>query len=124
MNADGFVPGGFEAPARQGGAWNSLPLPFALKQLRPDAWGLRARDSLLAFAEAKTTDDIDNKHTRSQLRVFGFTHLVDDLRPCPLYVAVPRSCAGVLDRVLADIGLICARHVVRLHVPDILLSEH
>lgn len=123
MNADGFVLGGFESAARQAGAWNSLPAPFALKQVRPDAWGLRSRDSLLAFAEAKTSGDIDTKHTRTQLRVFGFAHLANDPRPCPLYVAVPRSCAGSLDRVLTDIGLICARHVVRLHIPDALLSE-
>jgi hypothetical protein len=123
MNADGFVPGGFEAPATQAGVWNSLPAPFALKGVRPDAWGLRARDLLLAFAEAKTSSDIDTRHTRDQLRVFGFTHLTNDPRPCPLYVVVPRSCAGLLDRVLGDLGLISARHLIRLHIPDILLSE-
>lgn len=123
MSADGFVLGGFEAPAKQAGSWNSLPIPFALKRVRPDAWGLRVHDSLLAFAEAKTAGDIDTKHTRSQLHVFGFTHLANDPRPCPLYVAVPRSCAGLLDCVLVDLGLIRARHVVRLHIPDVLLSE-
>lgn len=123
MSADGFVLGGFEAPARQAGVWNSLPTPFALKRVRPDAWGLRTQDSLLAFAEAKTAGDIDAKHTRAQLRVFGFTHLANDPRPCPLYVAVPRSCAGLLDHVLVDLGLACARHIVRLHIPDVLLSE-
>ncbi len=123
MNADGFMLGGFEASARQAGIWNSLPIPFALKGVRPDAWGLRARDSLLALAEAKTSNDVDTRHTRDQLRVFGFTHLTNDPRPCPLYVAVPRSCAGLLDRVLSDLRLISARHVVRLHIPDVLLSE-
>lgn len=123
MSADGFALGGFEAPAKQAGVWNSLPVPFALKRVRPDAWGLRAQDSLLAFAEAKTAGDIDTKHTRAQLRVFGFTHVVNDLRPCPLYVAVPRSCTGLLDRVLVDLGLIHARHVFRLHIPDVLLLE-
>lgn len=123
MNADGFVLGGFESPAIQAGIWNSLPAPFALKRVRPDAWGLRPKDSLLAFAEAKTAGDIDTKHTRDQLRVFAFTHLGNDPRPCPVYVAVPRSCAGLLDRVLVDLGLICARHLVRLHIPDVLLSE-
>jgi hypothetical protein len=123
MSADGFVLGGFEAPAKQTGIWNSFPVPFALKRVRPDAWGLRTQDSLLAFAEAKTAGDIDTKHTRAQLRVFGFTHLGNDPRPCPLYVAIPRSCSALLDRVLVDLGLIHARHVVRLHIPDVLLSE-
>lgn len=123
MSSDGFEPCGFEASAPQAGIWNSLPIPFSLKGVRPDAWGLRPRDALLAFAEAKTADDIDTKHTREQLRVFGFTRLLNDPRLCPLYVAVPRSCTRLLDRVLVDIGLLSARHIVRLHIPDVLLSE-
>jgi len=123
MSADGFLLRGFEAPAEQAGSWNRLPAPFTLKGVQPDAWGERACDSLLAFAEAKTAGDIDTKHTRAQLRVFGFTHLANDPRPCPLYVAIPRSCAGLLDRVLADLELISAPHIVRLHIPDIFLSE-
>jgi hypothetical protein len=124
MNADGFFPRGFEAYARQAGLWNSLPVPFELQGLRPDAWGLRTRDSLFAFAEAKTSDDINSRHTRTQLQVFGFTHMSNDARPCPLYLAIPRSSAYQLDRVLIDLGLVGARHVVRLHVPDVLLAEH
>lgn len=123
MSADGFIVGGFEAPAKQAGELNSLPRPFSFKGVRPDAWGLRKHDSLLAFAEAKAANDIDTKHTRTQLRTFGFVHLAEDPRPCTLYVAVPRSCARALDRVLIDLGLIGARHVIRLHVPDALLSE-
>lgn len=124
MNADGFLPCGFEAHARQAGSWNSLPMPFELNGVRPDAWGLRTRDALLAFAEAKTSNDINTRHTRLQLRIFGFTHMPSDSRRCPLYLAIPRSSAYELDRVLIDLGLIGAQHVVRLHVPDVLLTEH
>lgn len=122
MSSDGFEPCGFEASAPQAGIWNSLPIPFSINGVRPDAWGLRSRDALIAFAEAKTAGDVDTKHTREQLKVFGSTRLSNDPRPCPLYVAVPRSCANLLDRVLVDIGLLRARHIVRLHIPDILLT--
>ena len=122
MSADGFLLGGFEAPATQAGVWNALPAPFTLKGARPDAWGVRTDDALMAFAEAKTCDDIDNKHTRAQVRVFGFTRMRNTKCYCPLYLAIPRSSAYRLDRVLADLGLIGARHVVRLHIPDALLS--
>jgi hypothetical protein len=46
-----------------------------------------------------------------------------DSTPCPLYLAVPRSSAYDLDRVLVDTRLIGAKHVIRIHVPDILLLE-
>jgi hypothetical protein len=46
-----------------------------------------------------------------------------DATPCPLYLAVPRSSAYDLDRVLIDTGLIGSKHIVRIHVPDILLVE-
>lgn len=122
MCADGFLPGGFEAHAHQAGVWNALPPPFKFRGVRPDAWGVRTEDALFAFAEAKTSDDIDTKHTRAQLRVFGFTHLRNDSRRCPLYLAVPRSSAYRLDRVLIDLGLIGASNVIRLHIPEALLE--
>jgi hypothetical protein len=123
MSADGFVLGGFEAYARQAGAWNALPPPFELQGARPDAWGIRPDDSLLAFAEAKTLKDIDTSHTRAQLRILGFARMRRSKRYCPLYIAVPRSGASRLDRVLNEIGLLRAPHVIRLHVPSALLEE-
>lgn len=124
MTADGFLVGGFEAPAQQAGAWNALPPPFTLHGKRADAWGIRTEDALMAFAEAKTASDIDTPHTRAQLRVFGFARMRKTTTYCPIYVAIPRSCAYELDHVLIDLGLIRARHVVRLHVPDALLGVH
>ena len=123
MAADGFLLGGFEAPARQAGFWNSLPIPFELGGVRPDAWGIRAQDSLMAFAEVKTTGDVETNHTRQQLRVFGYTNMREGSVRCPVYVAVPLSAQRRLDRVLDGLGLLRARHVVRLHIPDVLLRE-
>jgi hypothetical protein len=122
MTADGFLLGGFEAPARQAGVWNALPSPFGLHGMRADAWGISTKDGLLAFAEAKTAADVDTQHTRAQLRVFGYTKMRKTSGRCPLYLAVPRSCAYDLDRVLIDLGLINAHHVFRLHIPDALLQ--
>jgi hypothetical protein len=125
MEADGFAVAGFDGQAPQGGAWNAMPAPFSLAGLRPDAWGVREDDALLAFAEAKTADDIDNPHTCKQLSAFARARISsgDESRRCPLYVAIPRSAAHLLDRVLARIGLAGASNVIRIHVPDILLQD-
>jgi hypothetical protein len=107
----------------QGGVWNTLPLPFWLKRFRPDGWGVQLDNSLVAFAEAKSLDDIDTAHTRAQLETFGFVDMrVSGVR-CPLYFAVPRSGVRKLDRVLHDVGLLGAGHVRRIEVPDVLLQE-
>lgn len=124
MCADGFLLGGFEAPVPHGGAWNALPLPFELGGFRPDGWGVHLDDSLFAFAEAKSSGDIDTTHTRSQLRTFGFVKMRESAQRCPMYVAVPRSGRGLLDRVLRDVGLLGAVHVRRIEVPDVLLLEN
>lgn len=121
MTADGYILGGFEATASQAGFWNALPPPFTLHGARPDTWGIRPNNSTIAFGEAKTAHDIDTAHTRTQLRVFAFARMRGTRRRCPLYMAVPLSCIYALDRVLTDLGLVDARHVNRVHVPDALL---
>lgn len=78
---------------------------------------------LIAFGEAKTFDDIDTGHTRRQLEVLGKTYMKGLSTPCPLYMGIPRSAAYELDRVLIDAGLLGAKHIVRIHVPDILLKD-
>ena len=123
MCHDGFLLGGFEAPVPQGGVWNTLPLPFTFKGFRPDSWGVRLDKSLVAFAEAKSVGDIDTAHTRSQLSTFGFVCMRGSSAHCPLYVAVPRSGARLLDRVLKDVGLLGAAHVTCIEVPDVFLKE-
>lgn len=123
MCADGFLLGGFEAPVPQGGYWNALPPPFELEGFRPDGWGVKVDESLIAFAEAKSLGDIDTAHTRSQLKTFGFVDMRGGGARCPLYVAVPRSGVRRLDRVLTDVGLLGFCHVKRIEVPDVLLQE-
>lgn len=121
MCADGFVIAGFDGPAEQAGVWNALPLTFSLHGKRPDAWGVRNEDMLIAFGEAKTPSDVDTKHTRAQLEIFGFAKMRRCGRRCPLFLAVHRSSVSLLDRVLLDLDLLDADHIVRLHIPDILL---
>lgn len=125
MEADGFAVAGFDGQAPQGGDWNDMPPPLAIAGLRPDAWGVRQKDSLFAFAEAKTAGDIDNAHTRAQLAAFARARMSakGESRRCPLYIAIPRSAAHLLDRVLAATGLSGAPNIIRIHVPDILLQD-
>lgn len=120
MAADGFLIAGFDGHADQGGGLNELPAPVSVHGVRADAIGVHQANGMIAFAEAKTASDIDNAHTRKQLRVLGFARAQGS--PCHLYIAVPRSGAYALDRVLIDTGLIGSKHVRRLHVPDILLT--
>lgn len=123
MIADGFNLTGLDGHVHQAGHLNNLPRPFELHGVRPDACGVHIAGGVIAFAEAKTERDVDNAHTRTQLRVLGYARMRDGKTPCPLYIAIPRSCAYALDRVLVDVGLIAARHVRRIHVPEVLLAR-
>lgn len=123
MACDGFAVAGFEGRADRGGVFNVLAPPPLVSGLRPDAWGYDRVGSRVALAEAKTVDDIDTVHTRAQLRAFRSLCSREDGTPARLYVAVPRSAARSLDRVLADVGLAGAPDLVRLHIPDVLLGD-
>jgi len=121
MTADGFLLTAYEGPTPQGGVWNNLPRPPTIEGVRPDAAALETGSGLAAVGEAKSYTDVDTFHTRAQLGVFGNLDC-GNARRCRLYVAVPRSAANLLDRVLVDLGLIGARHLTRLHIPDVLLG--
>lgn len=123
MMRDGFEVSGFDGHAPRNLELSQMPRPFAIGGIRADAWGQRMPDQLLALGEAKTFADVDTKHTREQLQVLGRTRMKGSKLYCPLYVAVPRSAAKKLDRVLIDTALIRQKHIVRLHVPDVLLED-
>ena len=123
MVRDGFVVSGFDGRAPRCKELSALPSPFVFQQVRADAWGQRPKDRMIAFAEAKTFDDVDTEHTRRQLEILGKTRIKGSQTPCPLYIAVPRSAVYELDSVLIDIGLLRAPNVVRLHIPDALIEE-
>jgi hypothetical protein len=119
MLADGFNLAGFDGKTDEELSFSEMPPPFELEGVRADAWGVKD-ESLIGFAEAKTARDIKNRHTRKQLDVLGHAYMRG--LPCPLYLVVPRACAYDLDHVLIDTGLIGARHIRRIHVPEILLA--
>lgn len=120
MLADGFRIEGFDGGTGEALELSRLPAPFELEGVRADAWGIKNGSGLIGFAEAKTARDINNRHTRKQLRVLGRAQMRGSL--CPLYLAVPRASAYDLDRVLIDTGLIGARHIRRIHVPQVFLE--
>lgn len=123
MAADGFRMTGFDGQAKQAGHLAELPRPFEVRGVRADACGIHDADGVIGFAEAKTALDVVNAHTRAQLRVLGFARMRGGQAYCPLYLAIPRSRAYDLDRVLVDVGLIGKKHVRRIHVPDIFLLD-
>ena len=78
---------------------------------------------MIAFGEAKTFGDIVTAHTRRQLEVLGKTKMKGSRACCLLYIVVPQSAVYELDRVLIDVGLLRAKNVVRLHIPDVFVEE-
>ena len=123
MTADGFVVAGFDGTVVQGGMWNDLPRPFAINRVRPDAWGISRKNGQIVVGEAKTASDLASSHTRKQLQSFGRLMQKDSGELAKLYVAVPRSAVYALDVVLIDTGLIAARNVFRMHIPDCLVDD-
>ena len=121
MMRDGLRVAGFDGRAPQAGGWNRLPVPLVYAGVRPDVWGVALDEPTLALGEAKTRGDIDNEHTRRQLRVFGALRVRGEQKLCTLYVATLSSSACVMDAVLRELGLLGASHVVRLYMPDCMI---
>lgn len=122
MSADGFGVAAFDGIASQAGGWNDLPKPFALCGRRPDAVGVDAQ-GVIAFCEAKIGNDILSSRTREQLEIFGRLKMRGSSIACPLYVAVPREQAPLLDEALNRAGITGARNIVRMHIPEILIGS-
>ena len=99
-----------------------MPRPPTLHGVRPDASGWHAAEEVAAFVEAKSERDVNNAHTRKQLKELAALRSTSG-KPCTLYLAIPRSAAYALDRVLIDLGLIRAPNIHRVHVPAILLES-
>ena len=121
MTADGYA-----VIAKDGdvpGIATQLPPPPLFRQLRPDACGVNPTTGRFALGEAKTAADIATPHTKHQLQVFANTIHKRDGTRCRLYLAVPRSASTTLDRILGAVGLLGAPQVVRLHIPDCLITS-
>lgn len=121
MLCDGFLMTGVDGWVDRLGVPAGLPRPPVIQGVRPDASGWHSSDRVEAFVEAKSERDIDNAHTRKQLRELAVLRSAGGT-PCRLYVVIPRSAAYTLDKVLIDLGLLRARNVQRVHVPTILLE--
>jgi hypothetical protein len=121
MLCDGFLMTGVDGWVDRLGIPPSFPRPPVIRGVRPDAIGWHSTDDVRAFVEAKSENDVDNAHTRKQLRELSKLRSTNG-KPCTLYLAIPRSAAYALDKVLIDLGLIRAANVRRVHVPAQLLE--
>lgn len=119
MASDGYTIRGYDGPTPQGGIWNRLPPPPLIQDIRPDVFGARNGFVDIAYGEAKTASDLMSAHTNRQFQVLAETVACGQAR---LYVTVPRSASCLLDKTLNRVGLLGNRGVVRLHVPDVLVS--
>lgn len=123
MQADGFVPVACDGIVPQFDCERRLHPPPNLGGLRPDALAFSPLRSCFAFAEAKTEDDLHSDHTRRQLRRYAVVIANSCVRNSCLYISIPRSAAMALDRLLQDVGLLTAKQIRRLHIPDCLIEE-
>jgi hypothetical protein len=122
MAHDGFALTAVDGTIPRSGEFANLPTPPVIQGVRPDAMARHSREGIFGFAEAKTARDVDTSHTREQLRVLAFTKMQGHEGFCPVYLAIPRSAAYSLDRVLIDLRLLGKSHVRRIHVPEVLLE--
>ena len=122
MQADGYVPIACDGKVTQLDCERKLHAPPTFASFRPDACGVSPTTGAFAFGEAKTPQDIDTVHTRRQLCVFSSISEKKSGEACRLYLAIPRSGAHVLDRVLAELGLIGAANIKSVYIPDCFLE--
>lgn len=121
MLCDGFSMTGVDGRVDRLGVPSGLPRPPTFYGVRPDASGWHALEKVAAFVEAKSERDINNAHTRKQLRELAKLRSANGAL-CRLYLVIPRTAAYALDKVLIDLGLLRAANLRRVHVPTILLE--
>jgi hypothetical protein len=122
MMADGYRVCGYHGPTPQGGPLNWLPIPPVLLDIRPDVLAVKLQENAFAIGEAKTEEDLISGHSRHQFKVLRMATQVPGWRG-KIYVAAPLSAVRALDAALAKAGLAGTHSLVRLHIPDCLVSE-
>jgi len=123
IQADGFIPLAYDGVLPQFDCQRRLQYPPIVSGIRPDAFAFSPSNGVFAFGEAKTVFDVESTHTRHQLLSYArMTGLGGDGQAC-LYIVVPRSASKLLDRVLAEVGLIAARQLRRMHIPDCFVED-
>lgn len=120
MQADGYTPFAYDGGLPQFDCLRRLLNSQSLSGLRPDALGYSYSGNTFALAEAKTAADLLSTHTNIQFR--HYRALLAVATGAHLYLAIPRSAAMTLDRVLRDAGLHMTSSVMRLHIPDCFVS--
>jgi hypothetical protein len=122
MLADGYLVCGYHGPTPQAGVLNDLAIPPVLRGIRPDVLAIGPDRNSFALGEAKTVEDLCSAHSRRQFEVLATLAGTKEW-VIRIYIAVPRSAATTLDKALARAGLAGKRGLVRLHIPDCLISE-
>jgi hypothetical protein len=77
------------------------PVPPCIEGFVPDVWAKNFQEGLIIVGEAKTSGDLENRHSADQLS--AFLRFCDQNRPSCLVIAVPWmtvSCAKAFVRYL------------------------
>ena len=70
----------------------------------PDLKAYSNNESLSLYGEAKTEDDIDNDHTRAQIKSFSGRRMKDG-KLVPFYLIVPKGSAHLAWKVIGNMTL-------------------
>lgn len=82
---------------------------------RPDIDAFDDREQVFVRGEAKTGDgDLTTRHTKTQFRLFANRHNTKNGKTSLLYVIVPSNKMAQLESVLADLGLLSNKKVIRV----------
>ena len=97
-----------------------IQLPPQILRHRPDVVGTK-KDGQVFIGEVKTENDIANNRTYEQLQDFSSIEL--NGKKCEVFIGIPKSAEGILNKVLEKTGLKNIDNIHILCVPDEIINE-
>jgi len=71
----------------------------------PDLKAYNYKEDVWLYGEAKTKDDIDNNHTRSQIKAFSGRTMKGSNKLIPCYIAVTKGSKETIEIVIQSMSL-------------------
>lgn len=96
--------------------------PPNIQGSRPDILARDPSNRRVIIAEAKTSRDIDNRHTETQLEAY-FCYL-SAFEKAELWLGVPWSCGGTARRVAMKVRSSIGIDNIPMRIFDFLLGDH
>ncbi|BDU70855.1 hypothetical protein [Mesoterricola silvestris] len=95
--------------------------PPTIQGSRPDILARDPGDRRVIIAEAKTSRDIDNRHTETQLEAYFY--FLSAFEKAELWLGVPWSCGGTARRVAMNVRSTVGTNHIPMRIMDFLVGE-